>query len=110
MAILVATKDGIVQVNASSVEEAYGALKCYRRKRQVAHFRSGEWLWAYEPHVAASVGAADESLVYRSQLKIEDLKRLRNESGCGLRECKDALEKANWNYDAAMADLRTRGF
>lgn len=37
--------------------------------------------------------------------KVSLVKKLRNRLGCSLRDAKEALEKAGWDYDRAFEDL-----
>lgn len=44
-----------------------------------------------------------------SDVKIEDIKRLKNLTGVGLTDAKKALENANGNFDKALEEMRKKG-
>lgn len=44
-----------------------------------------------------------------TQIKMEDIKNLRMQTGAGMMDCKKALEEANGNYDEAIKLLKKRG-
>jgi elongation factor Ts len=43
------------------------------------------------------------------QITIDMIKELREKTGCGIMDCRTALEKANGNMEAALEELREKG-
>lgn len=43
-------------------------------------------------------------------MNIEDIKKLREETGAGVVEAKKALEECNWDYNKAKENLKEKGF
>lgn len=43
------------------------------------------------------------------EITIDMIKELREKTGCGIMDCRSALEKANGNMEAALAELREKG-
>lgn len=43
------------------------------------------------------------------QITIDMIKELREKTGCGIMDCRTALEKANGNMEAALKELREKG-
>jgi elongation factor Ts len=43
------------------------------------------------------------------QITIDMIKELREKSGCGIMDCRSALEKSNGDMEQAMMELREKG-
>ena len=43
------------------------------------------------------------------QITIDMIKELREKTGCGIMDCRSALEKSNGDMDLAMQELREKG-
>lgn len=43
------------------------------------------------------------------EITIDMIKELREKTGCGIMDCKNALKNANGNFDAALEELRAKG-
>jgi len=43
------------------------------------------------------------------EITIDMIKELREKTGCGIMDCRSALEKANGNLETALTELREKG-